>query len=259
MGREEIAISDYIETLSAASALVGTEKFIGNQSAATVYIAPTDVSTYVGVETYIDTKSADYNVSSTYRNYFGLVTAGSSADVTATLPDPANVSGYMFTIMKADAGTKNVIIDRADGTINGQTTVELVSQYDYLKVVSDGSNYYVVDFLISYETGMTNISDWTNAELSASHNMNVNIDKIEARLIISTDSDIANGRETGLCVTVLATDDKRFGTILFQDDTDTIHIQTGVDGVFYLEDDGTGQVIDNENYYYNLLIKRWKI
>lgn len=259
MAREEQASADWVSGLTAVTSLNSTDKAPINQGGTMKSFTPDDVVTYTGVSAYLDSQSSNYNVSASYRNYVGLVTAGSSADVTATLPDASTVSGYSFKIIKVDAGTKNVVIDTDGGTINGETDVDLVSQYDSIQVISDGTNYFVIDHQITYETDWVNISDWTNVELNAAHNMNIDMDKIHVRWIISSTSVgvITDAREINLGVQVEAAG--RYGGVLFETDADNVYIQTGAAGVFLLEDDGTGQIIDDENYSYKLILKRYKI
>ena len=74
-----------------------------------------------------------------------LVTTGSDADVTITLPTTVGRKGKYYIIQKIDGGTKTVIIDgHSSETINGAGTLALNAQYDVALIVSDGTNWQVI-------------------------------------------------------------------------------------------------------------------
>lgn len=92
----------------------------------------------------VTSKSADYTV--TVSDQINLANA-SSGNVTYTLPTAVGNTGQILTFKRIDAATNtNVIIDgNASQTIDGSTTKTLFSQYDYLKIMSDGSNWVIID------------------------------------------------------------------------------------------------------------------
>jgi hypothetical protein len=62
---------------------------------------------------------------------------------TETLPDATECEGHIITIKSNVAGS--VTIDTVDGqTVDGTTAPALSGQYDYLTVVSDGSNWLIL-------------------------------------------------------------------------------------------------------------------
>lgn len=69
-----------------------------------------------------------------------LVNATSGAK-TITLPDARTVSGKQLKIKKTDASGNAVTVA---GTIDGAVNYTLSAQNDYVALVSDGSNWYVV-------------------------------------------------------------------------------------------------------------------
>lgn len=77
----------------------------------------------------------------------GFVTAdGTAAAYTITLPAAAIYEGRMYTFLKIDATVNDVTIDgNASETINGLTTAVLKGQWASLKIVSDGTNWIIVD------------------------------------------------------------------------------------------------------------------
>ncbi|MGI0149770.1 MAG: hypothetical protein ACREDF_09610 [Thermoplasmata archaeon] len=67
--------------------------------------------------------------------------------ITVTLPDPtlAAVIGIPIYVKKVDSAVGLVTVDNfAAETIDGATTVALASQYQTLKVVSDGTNWHII-------------------------------------------------------------------------------------------------------------------
>jgi hypothetical protein len=69
-----------------------------------------------------------------------LVNANSGAK-TITLPDAGTVAGKQLKIKKTDASANAVTVA---GTIDGAVNYTLSAQNDYVCVVSDGNNYFVV-------------------------------------------------------------------------------------------------------------------
>lgn len=64
---------------------------------------------------------------------------------TVTLPLAAQNQGKQLKYKKVDASANAVTISRAGSdTIDGATSYSLASQYKYVAIVSDGSNWYVV-------------------------------------------------------------------------------------------------------------------
>lgn len=71
------------------------------------------------------------------------VNGGSGSQVAITLPD-ATVFTNSITIKRVDAGTTAVLINcTSSQTIDGQTTWDLVNQYQFLTVSPDGANWNI--------------------------------------------------------------------------------------------------------------------
>jgi len=65
---------------------------------------------------------------------------------TATLPVPANARGVVFVLKKIDAGTGDVVITQNDAdTIDGAATVSIATQYESVRLMSDGTNWHRLD------------------------------------------------------------------------------------------------------------------
>ena len=78
-----------------------------------------------------------------------LATSG-AAGITLTLPAAASVpAGFLVTVVKIDSGAGALAIAAAGSDkISGASSVSLASQYDYLRIISDGTaNWYTVGSL----------------------------------------------------------------------------------------------------------------
>jgi len=73
-----------------------------------------------------------------------LVDATSGA-VTANLPAASGAEGWVVVLKKTDASGNAVTAD-GDGseTIDGATTKALASQYDFVRLVCDGTEWWIV-------------------------------------------------------------------------------------------------------------------
>jgi hypothetical protein len=93
----------------------------------------------------IDTaaKSADYTVTDTDMIKVVLMTTGAS-DRTVTLPTAADNPGRVLVCKKVDSGAGKLIIDgEGSETIDGALTNTIASQYGYIKIVCDGTNWHI--------------------------------------------------------------------------------------------------------------------
>ncbi|MBN1137886.1 MAG: hypothetical protein JXM73_14955 [Anaerolineae bacterium] len=72
----------------------------------------------------------------------GVVLVDNAAAATITLPDAASARGVTFTIKRFTANA--VTVGSAGGTIDGLASQSLAAQYDFITVVSDGTNWWIV-------------------------------------------------------------------------------------------------------------------
>lgn len=71
-------------------------------------------------------------------------TAGGGG-ITLTLPAAASNTGWRFTIRKVDGAAGAVIIDgNASETIDGDLTYVLTNEWQYIEIVSNGTNWSIV-------------------------------------------------------------------------------------------------------------------
>ena len=105
-------------------------------------------STGSGVD-WIDLSSHKLAVTTKTTNYTAttsdnvILVNASSGDVTITLP--ASSSGLNFTVKKIDSSSNTVTVaSNGSETIDGSSTQVIISQYDAISLVSDGSNFYII-------------------------------------------------------------------------------------------------------------------
>jgi len=74
-----------------------------------------------------------------------IVLVDASVDaITIELPDAATCTGRQYIIKKIDSSSNAVTISAQSGqTIDGQSSMSITTQYGIVRVVSDGSNWYV--------------------------------------------------------------------------------------------------------------------
>jgi len=95
-------------------------------------------------------------------NYIYIITG---AEIDIELP-PAPTTGRKYKFITSDG--KIPMIDGNGHTINGLSEIYLISQYNYLEIIFDGTNWYALDYKITERTGLINTSDWTNRHLGLS-------------------------------------------------------------------------------------------
>ncbi len=94
------------------------------------------------ITTAFAAKSASYTVTSTDSVLTGNAT---TSPVTFTLPTASGIAGREYTFKKIDSSANAVTIATSSSqTIDGLATYSLASQWKYVRVISDGSNWIVV-------------------------------------------------------------------------------------------------------------------
>lgn len=84
-----------------------------------------------------------YNIQFLERSF---TVSGSAGNMTQTLPPAAQFRGDTFSYVRTDNTPANVVTIAAYGveTINGSATTTLNTQYENLRLLSDGSNWWVI-------------------------------------------------------------------------------------------------------------------
>jgi hypothetical protein len=88
-------------------------------------------------DSWINTVTANYTVSSTDE-----IVVQTTSGTTTTLPSAIGLNGRKFTIKNASAGDITINTTSSQ-TIDGQLT-QILSTYNSINVVSDGTNYYII-------------------------------------------------------------------------------------------------------------------
>lgn len=160
------------------------------------------------------------------------------------------VSGSGYAGNRVIDGT---ISDGTNGTPRNtnETRPEGVYMYGYVKASHIGPTGEAISAL-RYSTDWVSNSDWTNKEISVTHNLNENLSDLIVKFFISTDGTEANAFEVPSASEATTA---HLGYTIFASDTNNIKIQTGVNGILQIDDaQGYGQIIDTESYYYKVVV-----
>lgn len=100
----------------------------------------------LGAATVDDASSNFLITTSTFPEVFYRVTTGGMT-VTGTLPDPGLIpTGKLFTIKIIDIGSVTLQSANPTVTIDGQLTYFLGNQYNFVRLLANGSTYDVVAY-----------------------------------------------------------------------------------------------------------------
>lgn len=124
--------------------------------------------------------------------------------------------------------------------------------YYYRVVVYDPNKIAAASSVEKYSTGWVANSDWTNAELLVTHGLDTDLSDLIVRFFISTDGDEDNAFEVAY-----GTDESgalEHGFTFFQVSSNAIKIQTGADGIRYIDDGGSAVQIDTEAWQYKVVV-----
>jgi len=95
-----------------------------------------------GLTKSLDSISGATTLDDTHHTVIGDAT---SAAFTVTLPAATSNSGRVYVIKKIDSSANVVTVDgNASETIDGATTHALSSQYDFVRIQCDGSNWHII-------------------------------------------------------------------------------------------------------------------
>ena len=114
------------------------------------YVCPNDGNTLINAtkaeyDAYMT--RAQYNVVAKTTDYTAsggdcVLVDASSGDVTITLPEPSKAT--QVNIKKIDSSTNVVTVMPNGGSIDGETSKEISTQYESYLFISDGNNWYIV-------------------------------------------------------------------------------------------------------------------
>lgn len=88
------------------------------------------------------TKTSNYTITGTDVIIFADATSG---NVTITLPTASSFTGYNFYVKRIDSSANTCSVARSGSdTIDGSTSFSLDTQYFAVRVVSNGSNWFII-------------------------------------------------------------------------------------------------------------------
>ena len=106
----------------------------------------TEINWTTGVDPGLTLTLDEVVISSTLTGYQTLIMVNaSSGGITITLPAAASHTDRVYIIKKIDSSGNVVTID-ANGseTIDGETKIELTLQYQYVTIVCDGDEWFII-------------------------------------------------------------------------------------------------------------------
>lgn len=107
-----------------------------------IYHAENRLTTEINRLKQISTITADYLALVSDRTIKGDASLG---DIDLTLPTAVDNEGITFIIKKVDSTTNSIIVTPESGeTIDGNSTIEINSQWDTLTIQSDGTNWIIL-------------------------------------------------------------------------------------------------------------------
>ncbi len=98
----------------------------------------------------------------------------------------------------------------------------------------------------TYDTGWVSNSDWTNVQLTATHNLAANLSDLLVKFFLSSDGTENNAAEAHQVTATSA----NYGFDIKAIDTSNIMIQTGALGMFILDGSGVNQYFGGATAYY---------
>lgn len=75
---------------------------------------------------------------------FAVYFNANSTNLTATLPSANTTWGEVYVIKKIDSSGHTVTVNTVSGLIDGSSSLTLSTQYQYIVVQSDGSNWQII-------------------------------------------------------------------------------------------------------------------
>ena len=123
---------------------------IPDDKSASDYVCPDDGNTLTDAtkaEYYAYMARAQYNIVTKTSDYTAssgdcVLVDASSGNITITLPEPSKAT--QVNIKKIDSSMNVVTVIPNGGSIDGETSKEISTQYESYLFISDGTNWYIV-------------------------------------------------------------------------------------------------------------------
>lgn len=211
----------------------------------------------------VETESGAFTVLRSQQGKSIAWTVGGS-DVDADLPDLADGEpGDEYEIVRADSGVGIGTVAEGSGdsnTIEGTDGINLVSQYDSVRLRHMGTFWKAIALQARFSTGWVANNDWTDMDLTVTHGLGTPLSNLTVSLFLSTDGTEANSWEVkGFESRWSASDDAVLGWSYFAIGDTSFKLETGGTGIAYVEASGARNVLDTESYQYKIVVDRFKI
>lgn len=113
----------------------------GRANGTSIWVESGETYLKAGLGLAITSTSSDITLDATH---YTVKVDATGAARTITLPAAAGCTGRIYVIKKTDGGANAVTVDaNASETIDGSTTFALATQYKYVSIQSDGTNWMV--------------------------------------------------------------------------------------------------------------------
>jgi len=113
---------------------------------------------------------------------------------------------------------------------------------------------------LSYDTGWVNRTDWTDKQITIAHNLGFNISDLDIQIVFSSDGTDGNAVKEGIFGRVYASAtpiNQHLGVSYFEINTNSLTLQTAVDGVRFIGAAGNEIVLGSStSYYYRIIVTR---
>lgn len=233
----------------------GSKYYLGTSGALTTTVPSGARSIYIGLATGTDSLQVNVELFPPSERY-SLVDI-SAANQTVTLPTPTG-SGDEYTL-EAYGGDGTYTATFAGQTLYKKNTVDTgtLSGEGKITVKDINSRWQIIDFHCVFQTGWNVNSDWTNATLSATHNMDAPLRSLSVKVLFSqtgVDGDSELWDDTSI---VRSSVDVFRGYKTAYVSNNQINIRTADSGLLrIIEPTGGSAAIDTETWYYNTVITR---
>jgi hypothetical protein len=178
---------------------------------------------------------------------FDLIDVAPATARTITLPTAADNTNRVIQIINT-TGTDIVTVDGEGAeTVNGASNTTLVSQYDYVTIVCDGTEWLILSAHRSYNTGWITRSDFTNVNMGSStskdadsnlnHNLNTSVENLAVKMFIGTSASFPASFELMYHIWV-DSGSNNYGVDIIPVDNNNVKVQTTGSGVHYVNDVG---------------------
>ena len=140
------------------------------------------------------TKTADYTIldSDNLRN---ILVDSRAGDVVITLPTLADNLEREIFIKVPYVGGKITVDGEGAETIDGETSIFLQGQHDFILVKATTAEWIVLSIRQTYNTGWINCSDWTNRHLGSA---TVNYNNLSGTFTVGEEIEEATSGNTGV-------------------------------------------------------------